>query len=54
MDYVLISSKDKKRLLDVNVLGVHGGMSDHFLVEGKLKVRYKWEKRREGGSGRER
>ena len=54
MDYVLISSKDKERLLDVKVLrGVHGGMSDHFLVEGKLKVRYKWEKRREGGSGRE-
>ena len=49
MDYVLISSKDKERLLDVNVLrGVHGGMSDHFLVEGKLKVKYKWEKRREG------
>ena len=54
MDYVLISSKDKERLLDVNVLReVHGGMSDHFLVEGKLKVRYKWEKRRDGSSGRE-
>ena len=54
MDYVLISSKDKERLIDVNVLrGVHGGMSDHFLVEGRLKVKYKWQKRREGGGGRE-
>ena len=54
MDYVLISSRDKERLIDVNVLrGVHGGMSDHFLVEGKLKVKHKWVKRREGGSGRE-
>ena len=54
MDYVLVSSKYKERLLDVNVLrGVHVEMSDHFLVEGKLKVMYKWRKRREGGGWRE-
>ena len=54
MDYVLISSKWKERLIDVNVLrGVHGGISDHFLVEGRLKVMYRWNKRREGGGERE-
>ena len=54
MDYVLISSKDKERLIDVNVLrGIHAGMSDHFLVEGKLKVKYRWERRKVGGGGRE-
>ena len=33
----------------MNVLmGVHVRISDHFLVEGKLKVMYKWRKRKEG------
>lgn len=38
MDYVLISRRVSGRLLDVHVLrGEAGGMSDHFLVEGRIR-----------------
>ena len=40
MDYFIVSKHMRGRLTDVNVLrGVAGGMSDHFLVEGRMKVR---------------
>ena len=55
MDYVLIQNKSRSRLLDVNVLrGVTGGMSDHYLVEGRMKVVFEWRKRKRVESGRER
>ena len=54
MDYVLIQNKSRSRLLDVNVLrGVTGGMSDHYLVEGRMKVVFDWRKRKRVESGRE-
>ena len=38
VDYVLLPKRMLGRLLDVNVWrGEGGGMSDHFLVEGRLK-----------------
>ena len=47
MDYVLVSRRMLRRLLDVRVLrGVAGGLSDHFLVEGKLRVGTRWMNRR--------
>ncbi len=43
MDYVLIERGMVGRLLDVHVFrGEAGGMSDHFLVEGRLRVRQRW------------
>ena len=40
IDYVLIGRDQRGRLLDVNVLrGATGPEFDHYLVEGKLKVR---------------
>ena len=48
MDYVLISRDRIGRLLDIVVRrGVGGGMSDHFLVEGSLKVKSHQGQRRE-------
>ncbi|XP_071512677.1 uncharacterized protein [Panulirus ornatus] len=47
LDYVLIDRRAKERLLDVNVLrGATGGMSDHYLVEAKVKICMGFQKRR--------
>ena len=44
MDFVLISRRVVKRLLDVRVLrGEGGGVSDHLLVEGRLRVEQEWK-----------
>ena len=49
MDYVLVDRQMKERLVDVNVLrGAARGMSDHFLVEGKVKLIRKDIWRRKG------
>ena len=46
MDYVVVSKHMRGRLLDVNVLrGVASGMSDHFLVEGRVKVNGRFVRR---------
>ncbi|XP_071529497.1 craniofacial development protein 2-like [Panulirus ornatus] len=46
LDYVLIDRRAKERLLDVNVLrGATGGMSDHYLVEAKVKISMGFQKR---------
>ncbi|XP_071547063.1 craniofacial development protein 2-like [Panulirus ornatus] len=48
LDYMLIDRRTKERLLDVNVLrGATGGMSDHYLVEAKVKICGGFQKRRE-------
>ena len=40
IDYVLIYEKSKRFLEDVNVYrGAAGGMSDHYLVEAKVRMR---------------
>ena len=40
IDYVLVDEKSKRFLEDVNVYrGAAGGMSDHYLVEAKVKMR---------------
>ena len=53
MDYVIISKKVWKRLLDVHVYrGAADGVSDHFLVEGRLKVIGKWRRDRGRTEGR--
>ena len=45
MDYVLINGGMRGRLLDVDVLrGEAGGLSDHYLVEAKLKVKGRWQR----------
>ena len=54
MDYVIVNKSARGRLLDVHVLrGAAGGMSDHFLVEGRVKVSWKkWmrnERKQESG-----
>ena len=39
MDYVLTPKRMRGRLLDVKVCrGEGGGMSDHFLVEARIKM----------------
>lgn len=39
LDYVCVQGRDRGRLLDVNVLrGAGRGMSDHYLVEAKVRV----------------
>ena len=54
MDYVVVSRNVIGRLLDVRVLrGESGGMSDHYLVEGKLKVGMRWRRARQTGCVRE-
>ncbi|XP_068210808.1 uncharacterized protein [Palaemon carinicauda] len=53
MDYVLITKRMFGRLKDVHVFrGMANGMSDHFLVEGKLVVAKEWGNR-VGGCKRE-
>ena len=53
MDYMVISGYLRGTLLDVNVFrGVAGGMSDHYLVEGRIKVNGRFV-RREGRNVRE-
>ena len=53
MDYVLVSRKVFHRLLDVRVLrGVGGGISDHFLVEGRLRVGGRVRRNRRIGESR--
>ena len=43
MDYVLLRSRMLGRLLDVKVWrGEGGGLSDHFLVEARLKLLGGW------------
>ena len=44
---MLISKKVRQRLLDVHVYrGAADGVSDHFLVEGRLKVIGRWRRGR--------
>ena len=45
MDYVLVSRRMIGCLLDVRVM--RGGLLDHFLVEGKLRLNVKHRQRRE-------
>lgn len=46
MNYTLIDKRLVGRLPDVYVMrGESGGVSDHFLVQGKLKVCSKWNAR---------
>ena len=53
MDVVLILRRVVGRLLDVRVLrGEGGGMSDHLLVEGKLRVEPRWKGNKRVGAGR--
>ena len=53
MDYVLIARSMVGRLKDVHVYrGMTAGMSDHFLVEGKIVVAKEWGKKI-GGSRKE-
>ena len=53
MDYVIISRNARYRLLDVRVQrGAAGGMSDHFLVQGLLRVDRGWLRARGGGEAR--
>lgn len=53
MDYVVISKGMVGRLVDVHVYrGESGGMSDHFLVEGRLKVAERWKNKVNATSGR--
>ena len=54
MDYVVIRKDVRHRLLDVNVLrGAAGDMTDHYLVEGRLKVVPAWIRKKDEGSDRE-
>ena len=53
MDYVVVRKSMRHRLLDVNVLrGAAGDMTDHYLVEGKMKVVPAWVRKKDEGSGR--
>ena len=53
MDYVLITRRMTGRLKDVHVYrGMNAGMSDHFLVGGKLVVAKEWGNKL-GGSKKE-
>ena len=43
MDYLLIFKNVRNRLLDVHVYrGALRGTSDHYLVEGKVRVAERW------------
>ena len=46
MDYVLLPKRMLGRLLDVNERREGGGMSDHFLVEARLKLVGGWRNAR--------
>ena len=40
IDYVLVDERTKRSLEDVNVFrGAAGGMSDHYLIEAKVRIR---------------
>ena len=53
-DFVLISRRVVKRLLDVRVLrGKAEGMSDHILLEGRMRVKQRWKGNRRARGGRE-
>uniref|UniRef100_A0A8C8DHP6 ribonuclease H n=1 Tax=Oryzias sinensis TaxID=183150 RepID=A0A8C8DHP6_9TELE len=53
MDYVVVSKVACSRLLDVSVRrGESGGMSDHYLVEGRLRVGMPWVRSRKSGEAR--
>ena len=54
MDYVVVSKNVRGRLLDVRVLrGEGSGLSDHYLVEGRLRVGTCWLRGRRDRCGRE-
>ena len=54
MDFVLISRIVVERLLDVRVfIGEGEGMSDHLLMEGRLRVEARWKGNKRVGAGRE-
>ena len=42
MDYVLLPKRMRGRVLDMNLCREGEGMSDHFLVEARLKVVCRW------------
>ena len=45
IDYVLVYEKSKNLLEDVNVYrGAAGGMSDHCLVEAKVRMKGFWKR----------
>ena len=47
MDFVIVSRRLRGRLLDVNVMrGAAGGMSDHYLVEEKMRVNGNYMRRK--------
>ena len=47
MDYILLTKRMLRRLLDVNVCGVkYGEMSDQFLLDARLKVLRGWRSSR--------
>ena len=47
MDYIIISKSARERLLNVHVYrGAAGGMSDHYLVEGRVRVAERWKPER--------
>ena len=47
MDYVIVSRNVRSRLLDVHVYrGAAGGVSDHYLVEGRVRVVGRWRQAR--------
>ena len=53
MDYVVVSRRALKHVLDVKVMrGVASGMSDHFFVEGKIRVGMSRVKNRNDGAVR--
>jgi len=47
IDYICVSKRECERVVDVSVRrGAGGGLSDHYLVVGKVKIKKGW--RREG------
>ena len=54
INFVLISRRMEGRLLDVRVLrGEAGGMSEHLLIEGRMRVEQRWTGNKRVGGGRE-
>ena len=52
INYVIILKDLRGRLLDVNVLEGCGGMCDHYLVEGRIRVTGDLSEGKEGISRR--
>lgn len=47
VDFIVVHKRVSRRVLDVSVLrAVSGGISDHYLVEGRLRVSERWRKQR--------